>query len=73
VSRNVVAITTLEDTVGVTGMNNGVGGFPDAIDLRTLQRGDTMTGFDNRQFDFEDPLMKQREQELRMKNSMLHR
>jgi hypothetical protein len=51
-----IAVTTLEDTVGITGMTGN--NLTDAIDLRSLNRGDTMAGFDNRQFDFDDPLLK---------------
>jgi hypothetical protein len=54
--KNVVAITTLEDMQGSTGVNNG--NMSDAIDLRSLNRGETLAGFDHRQFDFEDPLQK---------------
>lgn len=65
--KGVAALTTLEDANNAmfnagTGVITGLGGqATDSVDLRSLTRGETMAGFDNRPFDFDDPLMKQRE------------
>ena len=45
----------------------------DIIDLSKMGRGETMAGFDNRPYDIDDVLMRQREQEIRMKNSLRNR
>lgn len=45
----------------------------EGLDARSLGRGETLAGFDNRPFEFEDALMKQKEQENRIKNTMFHR
>lgn len=52
-------LTTLEDNNapinGILAMSN------DTFDIRNLGRGETMAGFDNRPFDFDDPKLRLRE------------